>query len=309
MPISLEGRTAIVTGAGRGLGRTHALELARRGAAVLVNDLGTDIAGDGVSRAPADEVVAEIEAAGGRAAASDHDVSNPDAVEAMVSEAAGAFGSIDILVNNAGNLFHHPVIDHPLDRFDSILKVHLYGSFYASRAAAKHMCAGGWGRIVMTTSQVGFFGKAESSAYAAAKMGLLGLMTTLNHEVSPAGVLVNAVSPFAYTRMAEKSFPAELAAPLDPAQVSAAVAYLASDACREGGNILIAGGSHFSAARMYESRGIDIENPGEITAETIAARWSEISDMKGAIAFEDAMAAVGETFARIEARLGQQADS
>jgi NAD(P)-dependent dehydrogenase (short-subunit alcohol dehydrogenase family) len=304
MAISLEGRVAIVTGGGRGLGRAHALELARRGSAVLVNDLGSDIAGEGRSSEPAEAVAEEIRQAGGRAAASPHDVSDPDEVEAMVGAAVAALGGLDILVNNAGNLFHHTVADHPLDRFDAILKVHLYGSFYASRAAAKIMRAGGWGRIVMTTSQVGFFGKAESGAYATAKMGILGLMATLNLETAPDNVYVNAVSPFAYTRMAEEAFPAALAPHLDPGQVAAAVTFLASDACTNGGNILVAGGGHFSAARMVESRGIDIEDPGDITAEAIAARWPEISDMAQAIAFPDAMAAVGATFAKIQAKAG-----
>jgi NAD(P)-dependent dehydrogenase (short-subunit alcohol dehydrogenase family) len=302
MAISLEGRVAIVTGGGRGLGRAHALELARRGAAVLVNDIGSDLAGDGRSSEPAEAVVEEIRQAGGRAAASPHDVADPDQVEAMVGQAVEALGGLDILVNNAGNLFHHAVIDHPLDRFDAILKVHVHGSFYASRAAAKVMATRGWGRIVMTTSQVGFFGKAESAAYATAKMAILGLMATLNLETAPSNVLVNAVSPFAYTRMAEETFPAELAPHLDPAQVAAAVAFLASDRCTSGGNVLVAGGGHFSAACMVESRGIDIADPGEITAETIAALWPEISDMDDAIAFPDAMAAVGATFAKIQAK-------
>lgn len=304
MPIELTDRVAIVTGAGRGLGRAHALELARRGARVVINDIGGDVTGENRSTGAADAVVAEIHAAGGEALASYHDVADVDATEEMVAATLARFGRLDILVNNAGNLTHDPLVEIPPETFDATLKVHLYGAFNMCRAACPPMVEGGWGRIVMTTSQVGFFGKADSGAYAAAKMGLLGLMAALALEMAPHGVLVNAVSPFAYTRMAADAFPAALEPLLDPAQVAAVVAFLASEACTRSGDILVAGGGHFSAARMYESRGIDIENPADVTAETIAGRYREITDMTAPLTFPDAMEAVGATFAKLRRRAG-----
>lgn len=304
MAIRFDNRVAIVTGAGRGIGRAHALELAQRGAAVVVNDLGGDLRGDGPSGAPADEVVAEIRAAGGKACASYDDISDPMAAQAMIDTAVDRFGRLDILVNNAGNLFHHEIAGFPVVEFERIMNVHLGGTFNATRAACPLMYEAGWGRIVMTTSQVGFFGKSDSGIYGAAKMGVVGLMATLALEAAAHGVLVNAVSPFAYTRMAEGTFPEALEPLLEPAQISAVVAYLSSETCKMTGQIVVAGGGHFSVARMVETIGIDIEDPAEITTETIARRMSEIGDMNGAQAFPDAMSAVGATFDKLRRRAG-----
>jgi len=304
MTIEFDGRVAIVTGAGRGLGRAYALELARRGAAVVVNDTGGDLAGTGGDAAVAEKVVGEIEADGGTALASAHDIADEVAAADLVAAAARRFGSVDILVNNAGNLFHDKIVEMPPADFDATISVHLRGSFNMCRAAAPHMARAGWGRIVLTTSQVGFFGKIESGAYGAAKMGVAGLMATLALELAPHGVLVNAISPLAFTRMAAESFPPELEPFLEPQQVAAGVAFLCSDAFRETGTILIAGGGHFSVARMVESPGIDIEDPKQITAEAVAARYAEISDLAAPQVFADAMAAVGETFQKVRRRAG-----
>ena len=305
MKIDHGGRVAVVTGGGRGLGRSHALELARRGARVVVNDLGGDLRSDGRSNIPADEVVWAIRDTGGQAFASYEDVSDEAQAEALVERTVSTFGSVDIVVNNAGNLIHDNILDFSTDDFLRVLQVHLLGTFFVTRAAGRVMRDKGYGRIVMTTSQVGFFGKAGSGAYAAAKMAILGLMTTLRLEVARYGVLVNAVSPFAYSRMAEKSFPADLEPFLDPAQVSAVVAFLSSEACWLSGEIVVAGGGHFSVARMFESRGIDIEDSSLITAEEIADRYMALSDMAGSIAFPDAMAAVGHTFEKMRRRAGR----
>jgi NAD(P)-dependent dehydrogenase (short-subunit alcohol dehydrogenase family) len=302
MKIDLSGRVAMVTGAGRGLGRSHALELAHRGARVVVNDLGCDLKGDGQSNLPADEVMEAIRANGGQAFASYEDVSDEDQAKAVVEHTLSKFGTIDIVVNNAGNAIRNGILDLSTDDFLRVLQVHLLGTFFVTREAGRVMRHKGYGRIVMTTSQVGFFGKEGSGAYAAAKMAIIGLMMTLRLELAQHNVLFNAISPFAYSRMAAEAFPADLEPWLDPVQVSAVVAFLSSEACRFSGEILVAGGGHFSIARMLESRGIDIEDPSLITAEEIAEKYKALSDMSDAIAFPDAMAAVGQTFEKVRRR-------
>lgn len=302
--IDFTGRVAIVTGAGRGLGRAHALELARRGASVVVNDPGFNLRGDDSGdAAPADAVVREIAASGGRAVASRHDVADPEAARALVELALSRWGRLDVVVNNAGNSRHGLLPETPVEDFRAILDVHLTGSFLVTQAAYPAMVKAGYGRIVLTSSQVGFFGKIDSLAYAAAKAGLLGFMHAVKLDSVKHGILINAISPFALTRMGA-IFPKELERLIDPAQVAAGVAWLASDACTLNGEILVAGGGHFAVARTYESRGIDLADPTAASAEIVAARWAEIADMKDALIYPDALQAVGVTFARLKKMAG-----
>jgi NAD(P)-dependent dehydrogenase (short-subunit alcohol dehydrogenase family) len=302
--ITLEGRVAIITGAGRGLGRAHALEFARRGARVVVNDPGFNLRGDDPGdKAPADEVVRDIVASGGHAVASFHDIAQPDQARALVDLALKTWDRVDIVVNNAGNSRHGVLMKMTLDDFRAVLDVHLLGAFLVTQAAYPAMVKAGYGRIVMTTSQVGFFGKGDAIAYGAAKAGLLGLMHGIKLDSATHGILVNAISPFALTRMGA-IFPRELERLIDPAQVSAGVAYLASERCKLNGEILIAGGGHFALARTVESQGIDIDDPADVSAELVAERWNEIADMKGAGIYADALVAVGVTFARLKKLAG-----
>jgi NAD(P)-dependent dehydrogenase (short-subunit alcohol dehydrogenase family) len=302
--IRLDGRVAVVTGAGRGLGRAHAIELARRGARIVVNDPGFNLRGDDSGdKAPADHVVQEIVAGGGTAIPSHHDIARPDQARALVDLALGTWDRVDIVVNNAGNNRRATFPEATLDDFRDVLDVHLVGAFLVTQAAYPAMMAQRHGRIVMTTSQVGFYGKVDSLSYGAAKAGLLGLMHGIKLDGAAHGILVNAISPFALTRMGD-IFPRELERLIDPAQVSAAVAYLASDSCKLNGEILIAGGGHFALARTLESRGIDIDDPAEISAETIARRWNEIADMTDPVSYPDALQAVGVTFSRLKRLVG-----
>jgi len=296
--IDFGGKVAVVTGAGRGLGRAYALELARRGARVVVNDLGVSIAGEGYSEAPADDVVAEIRAAGGDAVANFDDVASPNESGA-VSQALDEFGTLDIVVNNAGRLEHHPFEELPYDSFLEMQRVHYFGTFNTTQAAYRVMRDKGYGRIVMTSSQVGFFGKAGSTSYGGAKMGVLGLLATLRKEAPKFGVHVNAISPFAGTRMSAKAFPEKIMPLIAPEQVSAAVTFLCSDRCTRSGDIIVAGGGHFSVAYMVETAGIDFDDFRAISAEAIEARYDEIIDGAKTIRFDDAMAAVGQTFDKI----------
>ena len=304
MRVKLNKRVAIVTGAGRGLGRAYALELARRGASVVVNDAGFNMAGDDAGDAePANEVVREIVAVGGKAVASCHDIARPDQARAVVDLALSAFKRVDILVNNAGNNRRATFPDVTLEDFRAVLDVHLIGAFLLSQAVYPHMVASQYGRIVLTTSQVGFYGKVDSVAYGAAKNARIGLMHGMKLDATRHGILVNCISPFALTRMGS-IFPKELAELIDPKQVAAAVAWLCSDACQLSGEIFIAGGGHFARAETRESVGIDIENPADVSAETIRRRWKKIANMRNAQVFPDALKAVGATFDALKKRVG-----
>ncbi len=301
--LKLKHRVAIVTGAGRGLGRAYALELARRGARLVVNDAGFNLRGDDLGdHEPADSVVREILAGGGAAVASYHDISKPEQARALAGQAMSAFGSLDILVNNAGNNRRATFPDMTLDDFRAVLEVHLLGAFVVTQAAYPHMVARQYGRVVFTTSQVGFYGKVDSVAYGAAKNALIGLMHGMKLDAARHGILVNCISPFALTRMGDL-FPKELERLIAPQQVAAAVAWLCSDRCTLNGEIVISGGGHFARALTMESRGIDIENPQDISAELIRRRWKSISSMRRALVFDDALKAVGATFEALKKRV------
>jgi NAD(P)-dependent dehydrogenase (short-subunit alcohol dehydrogenase family) len=302
--LKLNNRVAIVTGAGRGLGRAYAIELARRGARVVVNDAGFNLRGDDQGDpGPADSVVREIEAAGGSAIASYHDISRESDAQAIVASATSAFGRVDIVVNNAGNNRRATFPETSLDDFRAVLDVHLLGAFALTQAAYRHMVAQQYGRIVLTTSQVGFYGKVDSVAYGAAKNAVIGLMHGIKLDAERHGIVVNCISPFALTRMGD-IFPKELERLIAPEQVAAAVAWLCSDACTLNGEVVIAGGGHFARALTMESRGIDIENPEEISAELVKRRWRAIANMRSAVVFQDALKAVGATFDLLKKRAG-----
>ncbi|MDF1606508.1 SDR family NAD(P)-dependent oxidoreductase [Nocardioides sp. YIM 152315] len=239
--IGFEGKVAIVTGAGRGLGRSHALLLAERGAAVVVNDLGGALDGSGGSAEPAEAVAAEIRASGGRAVADDHDVASAAGAVAIVDSALEHFGQIDVVVNNAGVTGgRKSFADLSPDEFAAVLGPHLLGTANVTRAAWPAMASRGRGRVVNTTSGVGLWGMSHASAYAAAKMGIVGLTVSLAHEGAEAGIAVNAVAPIARTRMADGVF-GSLDPHLDPSLVSSVVAYLAHDECTLSGRVLSAG--------------------------------------------------------------------
>ena len=302
--IRLDGRVALVTGAGRGLGRAYALELARRGAAVVVNDPGVNERGDDLGdRSPADEVVAEIRQAGGRAEADYGSVADAAGADGMVRRAVDAFGGLDILINNAGNHRRAVFPEVKVEDLSAVLDVHLFGTFRVTLAAWPIMAERRYGRVVFTTSQTGFYGKVDSVSYGAAKAGLIGLMHGLRLSAEPLGIKVNCISPFALTRMGS-IFPKEIAPLIDPAQVAAAVAFLSSEECPLSGEILIAGGGHFALARIVETHGIDIDDPKAVTAEMLRARLAEIGDFANPLVYEDSLKAVGVTFDRVKKLAG-----
>ena len=279
MSIDFKGKVAIVTGAGGGLGRTHALELARRGAKVVVNDLGGAMDGSGGSSAAADKVVAEIKAAGGEAIANGSSVSDKKGVENLVKQTLESFGRIDILINNAGILRDKSFKKMELEDFQIVIDVHLMGSVYCTKAVWPVMSEQNYGRIVMTTSPSGLFGNFGQTNYGAAKLGLVGFMNTLKIEGSKNNIRVNAIAPVAATRMTENLIPQPMLDRLAPEKVTPGVVYLCSENAPNG-VILQAMGGRFSVAAIVENQGVDLGD--KCTVEAVAESWEKISDLSGA---------------------------
>ncbi|WP_406828520.1 SDR family NAD(P)-dependent oxidoreductase [Microbulbifer sp. ARAS458-1] len=277
MSISFEGKVAIVTGAGNGLGRSHALELARRGAKVVVNDLGAGRDGSGGSRSAAETVVQEIVAAGGEAIANGANVTDFDQVEEMVKEAVDHWGRVDILVNNAGILRDKSFAKAPMDDFKLVVDVHLMGSVNCTKAVWETMREQKYGRIVMTTSSSGLYGNFGQSNYGAAKTGVVGLMNTLHLEGEKYGIKVNCLSPTAATRMTEDVIPDPKALELlTPESVTAGlIALVADDAPNR--FILCAGAGGYAKTRILETKGIYLP-PEKQTAEDVLANLDAIAD-------------------------------
>ena len=275
--IDLTGRVAIVTGAGGGLGRAHALLLAKRGAKVVVNDLST--VGGPIS--PADAVVEQITAAGGEAFASNASVSDHAAVDAMVAETLERWSRVDILVNNAGILRDKTFAKMDMADFRLVIDVHLMGSVYCTKAVWETMRTQNYGRIVMTTSSSGLFGNFGQSNYAAAKMALVGFMQTLALEGAKYNVRVNCIAPTAATRMMEGLLAPELVAGLAPEYVSPGIlALVGEDAPNK--TILCAGAGSFEQAFVTMNQGIHA-GTGEDAAEQIVAHWKDMADPSTAV--------------------------
>ncbi|MDF5756438.1 SDR family oxidoreductase [Spongiactinospora sp. TRM90649] len=272
--LRFEGKVAIVTGAGHGLGRSHALLLAARGASVVVNDLGGTLEGAGASPAPAEEVVKLIADNGGRAVASTDDVTTPEGARAIVTTALDAFGAADILVNNAGILRDRSFGKMSVEEFDAVLAVHVRGAFLVTRAVFGHMKERGYGRIVNTSSPSGLFGNFGQANYATAKMGLVGLTKTLAIEGTRAGIKANAIAPLAWTRMTDALLPAELEARLTPGRVSALVAFLCHEECPVTGEVFSVGGGRVARVFVAEGPGWRKEDH---TVEDIRDNWQAIT--------------------------------
>ena len=277
--ITFDQQVAIVTGAGQGLGRSHAIALAERGARVVVNDLGGARDGSGGSATAAETVAAEIEAAGGEAIANAADVTDLEAVEAMVDEAIERWGRVDILVNNAGVLRDRTFANMTMEDFEFVVGVHLFGTANCTKAVWEQMRSQNYGRIVVTSSSSGLYGNFGQSNYSAAKLGVVGLMNTLRAEGAKYDIRVNALAPVAHTRMTDDLLPDEAKALLRPEEVTPGVLYLVS-ADGPNGVILAAGAGGYAAAKIYETPGIWLP-PGERTPEAIAARFDEVVDSDG----------------------------
>lgn len=277
MSISFEGRVAIVTGAGTGLGRCHAMQLAARGAKVVVNDLGGGRDGTGGSMAAADTVVAEIRAAGGEAIANAANVTDESQVDAMVQQAIDTWGRVDVLVNNAGILRDKSFAKLENDNWRAVVDVHLNGAAYCSRAVWPIMREQSYGRIVMTTSTSGIYGNFGQANYGAAKSGVVGLMNVLCIEGEKYGIKVNCLAPTAATRMTQDIMPAEVLDVLAPESVSPAVLFLASEDGPQR-TILLAGAGCYTVAKLIEAEGIYLAEDHR-TPENIAAQFDQMCDV------------------------------
>jgi NAD(P)-dependent dehydrogenase (short-subunit alcohol dehydrogenase family)/putative sterol carrier protein len=292
--IRFDDRVAVVTGAGAGLGRAYALELARRGAKVVVNDLGAARDGAGKSsKSPADRVVEEIKKAGGQAVANYDNVATPAGGENIVRTALDAFGRVDILINNAGILRDKSFLNMALENWQAVLDVHLNGAYYVSRPAMAVMKESGYGRIVLTTSAAGLYGNYGQSNYSAAKMALVGLMNTLNLEGMKYNIRINTIAPLAASRLTEDVMPPDLFERSKPEFVAPLVIYLCSEACEESGAIFNSGMGYYSRAAVLTGPAIQLgDRDHPPTPEQIHDNWEKINSMEGAREFKEANSAI-----------------
>jgi NAD(P)-dependent dehydrogenase (short-subunit alcohol dehydrogenase family) len=276
--IVFDNKVAIVTGAGGGLGKTYALELARRGARVVVNDLGGSVDGSGGAASMADATVGEIEAAGGEAVASYDSVSTPEGGTAIVQTAVDAFGTVDILINNAGILRDKSFANMDMDAVHAVIDVHLNGAFHVSQPAFQVMKDKGYGRFVFTSSASGIFGNFGQTNYGAAKMGLVGLMNVVAVEGAKYNITSNAIAPVAKTRMTE-----DLLGPLvdfvDPTQVTPLVVYLASEACEFSHEIWTVGGGRYGRVFVGVNEGWFAGRSAVPSVEDVRDHLDEIRDI------------------------------
>ena len=278
MTISFKDKVAIVTGAGGGLGRCHALQFAERGAKVIVNDLGGSVDGSGGSSEAADKVVEEIKAMGGDAISNGSSVTDKAGVKKLVDDAMAAYGRIDILVNNAGVLRDKSFAKVTLDDFEFVVDVHMMGSVYCTKAVWPIMVEQKYGRIVMTSSSSGIFGNFGQSNYGSAKMGVVGLMNTLRIEGQKNNIKVNSLVPVAATRMTENlGMPDAVFDSLKPESVSPAVIFMSSEDAPDG-VMISAGAGVFAMAEIVHSEGIALKGD-DLNADMLAEKWSEASDM------------------------------
>ncbi|WP_295371287.1 SDR family oxidoreductase [uncultured Pseudacidovorax sp.] len=277
--LDFNGRVAIVTGAGGGLGRQHALALARRGAKVLINDLGGAVDGQGGSATAAERVAQEIRDMGGEALANGASVTDFAAVQAMVQQAVDAWGRVDVLVNNAGILRDKSFSKMELDDFRLVVDVHLMGAVHCTKAVWPIMNAQKYGRIVMTSSSSGLYGNFGQSNYGAAKMALVGLMQTLSLEGAKNNIHVNCLAPTAATRMTEGLMPQEVLDALKPEAVVPAMLVLAHESAPTR-TVLCAGAGTFEAAHITLTQGVHL-GLGDTVPEQLAARLAEVTDRNG----------------------------
>lgn len=291
--INFDGRVAVVTGAGAGLGRAYALELAKRGAKVVVNDLGGSRDGTGGSSSAADKVVEEIKAAGGEAVANYDSVATPEGGQAIIDTAINAYGKVDIVINNAGILRDKSIVKMEPENWDAVVDVHLKGAYNVSRPAFIKMREQGYGRIIMTTSSAGLYGNFGQTNYSAAKLGLVGLMNTLKIEGAKHNIKCNTIAPVAATRLTEDILPPDMMDKLKPEFVTPIVLYLCSEQCPVTGHIYNAGMGYYNRAAVITGGGTVVgDGSAAPTPEEIMAAMGKIKSLDGGIEMANINAAM-----------------
>lgn len=286
--IRFDGRVAIVTGAGAGLGRVYALDLARRGARVVVNDFGSPRDGSGAgSASPADQVVQEIKDLGGEAVPNYDNVATAEGGKNIVQTAMNAFGRVDILINNAGILRDKGFLKMEAENWNAVIGVHLNGAYHVTQPAFQAMKENQFGRIIMTTSAAGLYGNFGQTNYSAAKMALVGFMNTLKIEGAKYNIKVNTVAPLAASRLTEDIMPPEMFAKMKPEFISPLVLYLCSEDCQESGQIYNASMGFYSRAAVVTAPGVVVGDGNKIpTVEEIKDSWSSINSLDGAMEYD-----------------------
>ena len=291
--IRFDGRVAIITGAGAGLGKTYALELGKRGAKVVVNDLGGARDGSGASTSAADAVVDEIKAAGGEAVANYDNVATIEGGKNIVKSAVDNFGKVDILINNAGILRDKSLLKLDESEWDAVIAVHLKGAFCVTQPAFAVMKQNGYGRIVNTTSGAGLYGNFGQANYCAAKMGLVGLMNNVAIEGAKYNIKCNTIAPVAASRLTEDILPPEMFNKLKPEFIMPLVVYLCSEANNDTKMIFNCAAGWFSRAEVICAKGATIgDGTREITAEEIQENWGTITNIEDGRPLSN----VGESF-------------
>jgi NAD(P)-dependent dehydrogenase (short-subunit alcohol dehydrogenase family) len=278
--IRYDGRVAVITGAGGGLGKTYALEMARRGAKVVVNDLGGKSDGTGAGHNMADQVVEEIKQAGGEAVANYDSVSTPEGGEGIIQSALSAFGKVDVVVNNAGILRDKTFLKLTPEELGIVIDVHLKGAFYVSQPAFRAMKEKGYGRFIFTSSAAGILGNFGQTNYGAAKMGLVGLMNVLAVEGAKYNIKCNTIAPTARTRMTEELL-GPLAPLLDPETVTPLVVYLGSEACELTHEIFSVGGGRFARMFVGLTPGWVADGGKKVSAEDVQSNIEQIRSPEG----------------------------
>lgn len=279
--LRFDGRVAVITGGGRGLGRAHALLLASRGCRIVVNDPGVSMAGDATAEGPAEALAAEIRAAGGEAVANTDSVSTPEGGKAIIGAALDTWGRVDILIHSAGNVRRGSLCELAYEDFTAVLDVHLKGAYHVVREAFPHMMAQGFGRIVLTSSINGLYGKSDNVTYSLCKAGFMGLSNTAAIEGQHANVRSNLIVPAAVTRMSEgidtSKFP-----PMEPEQVAPMVAYLCHEDCTASGEMFVAMGGRLGRAWVAENAGAF---QPDWSLEDVAGRIADIREGGATLAF------------------------
>jgi NAD(P)-dependent dehydrogenase (short-subunit alcohol dehydrogenase family) len=299
MTIRYDNRVAVVTGAGAGLGRSHAMLLASRGAKVVVNDPGGAVDGRGGQHAVADKVVAEIKAAGGEAVANYDSVADMASAQRIVDTAVNTWGRCDILVNNAGILRDKAFVNMTMEDFEFTSQVHYMGTVYCTKAAWPVMRKQQYGRIVVTTSGSGTVGNFGQSNYGAAKMAVNGFINVLRLEGAKYNILCNAISPSARTRMTEDLIPAHIAVFMKPELVSPAVAWLCSEECDASGEIIAATAGNYARVQYFQSEGVQFDPDEPVTVDMVAEKIGKIRDLSNAKPYTGLMGTVEQELRKL----------